>query len=539
MKKNIGYKNDKSQDDQTKDFFTIISAKENGGLENNIPSGTYLQRSRFAHLFKKDDMVCVFHSLTRRMLFGGQLLADLYETLSSPDTYERITEKLIREYSNVQVSNALVALKERSLLVQTQEEDADTYLRYFHGGLALDNVHHMYLLPTSDCNFRCMYCFLEDDERPLESCHMDLKTAELAIRMFGKLVSGNRPASVTIYGGEPLLNANTTFLVLRLLRQLQKEGEFAQGLDISMLSNGSLIDNEAIRVLQETRTGIGISIDGPRHLHDAARKDALGSGTFDSALRGFRLLQDAGLNPSVSCTLNAFTIHYIDEIVDFIINDLHPRGMGFNLLLPRVGNTTPCTALDYEFATREIIRAFERLRHAGIYEDRIMRRVRPYVENRFYYRDCMGVGGQIVVGPSGQIGPCQALLGMNDKKYFPLHILDLAGRGEALSSNTIYSNSLFDEWRHRFPLNMNECIDCFAVSICGGGCPYASEIIKGSIWEIDERVCYQAKNILEWMVWDTYRNMTEEEQTVNQGESDDGWPCSHGKVHTNVEVVSK
>ncbi len=467
-----------------------------------------LQRSRFAHLFKKDDNFCVFHSLTRRMLFGGQAVEDLYEALALPSTFEQTMEELSHRYARRQLKQLIAELQERLLIIQSPEEDTEAYLRQFNRGITQYHIHHMYLLPTSDCNFRCMYCFLEDEERPLEPGYMNQETAEAAIRIFAKLARDNGPASVTIYGGEPLLNTGTTFFALRFLRQLQKEGEFPEGLDISMLSNGSLVDDETVRVLKETNAGIGISIDGPRNLHDAARKDCIGAGTFESALRGFRLLQKEGLNPSVSCTLNAYTIQFMDEIVDFIINDLHPGGMGFNLLLPRVGGTGPCTAMDHEFASREIIRAFERLRSAGIYEDRMMRRVRPYVENRFQCKDCMGVGGQIVVGPSGQIGPCQALLGMDDKKYFPLHVRDFDTDSGALTSDTIYSNSLFDEWRHRFPMNMNECVDCFAVSVCGGGCPYASEIGKGSIWEIDERVCHQAKNILEWMIWDTYKNMT-------------------------------
>ncbi len=38
----------------------------------------------------------------------------------------------------------------------------------------------------------------------------------------------------------------------------------------------------------------------------------------------------------------------------------------------------------------------------------------------------------------------------------------------------------------------------------GGGCPYAAFVSKGSIWEIDDRVCSQSKLIMEWMLWDTY-----------------------------------
>ncbi len=230
-----------------------------------------------------------------------------------------------------------------------------------------------------------------------------------------------------------------------------------------------------------------------------------GGGTFDSALRGFRRLQEAGLNPSVSCTLSGHTVHRMDEIVDFIIGELRPRGMGFNLLLPRAGDVSEGAALDHEYASRRIVHAFERLREAGIYEDRVMRRVRPYIDGRVHFKDCMGVGGQIVVGPSGRIGPCQAFLGLDDKKYFPLEIGELA-KSES-PSDAIYSEPMFDEWRHRFPFNMDGCADCPAISVCGGGCPYAAAVVKGSIWDIDERICHQAKIIFEWMIWDTYANL--------------------------------
>jgi radical SAM protein with 4Fe4S-binding SPASM domain len=335
---------------------------------------------------------------------------------------------------------------------------------------------------------------------------MDLQTAEVAVRTFAKLSEGNGLASVAIYGGEPLLNAQTTFFVLRLLRQLQREGAFKDGLDLSILTNGSLVDDEAVSVIRETNCGVGVSIDGPRDLHDMARNMARGGGTYGAALSGFRRLQKAGLNPSVSCTLNAHTIRHVDEIVDFMIGELRPRSVGFNLLLPRVGDQSAGSEFDHEYASREVIRAFQKLRRVGIYESRMMRRVRPFVEGRTHLKDCMGVGGQIVVSPSGHVGPCQALLGLDDEKYFPLGIRDLA-RSEDGSAELIYSNSLFEEWRYRFPFNMSDCSECFAISVCGGGCPYAALVTKGSIWSVDERICFQAKNILEWMVWDAYSNM--------------------------------
>jgi uncharacterized protein len=336
---------------------------------------------------------------------------------------------------------------------------------------------------------------------------MDTTTAEMAVTVFVKLSRDFAHPSVTFYGGEPLLNPKTTFFALRLLRQQEAEGRSAKGIRISLLTNGSLVNADAIRVFQETKPAISVSIDGPRSLHDAARVDEHGHATFDASLAGYMRLQDAGLKPGISCTLNGFTIGHIEEVVDFIIKDLRPNGMGFNLLLPQIDGKTPGPEFDHESAAQQLIRAFKRLREAGIYEDRMMRRVRPFLRRRAHLKDCMGVGGQLVVTPSGRVGPCQAFLGVDDDKYFPLDIRQLAAKGNRLSSSTIYDEPLFDEWCHRFPLNMRQCADCFAISVCGGGCPYAAMVADGSIWKIDKRVCYQAKSILEWMIWDTYEHM--------------------------------
>jgi len=146
-----------------------------------------------------------------------------------------------------------------------------------------------------------------------------------------------------------------------------------------------------------------------------------------------------------------------------------------------------------------------------------MRRVRPFMARQFHCKDCMGVGGQLVVTPSGRIGPCQATLGLNDGRHFPLDVRTLAEKGDDVSASDVYQHPLFAEWCQRFPLNMRQCADCVAISVCGGGCPYAAQVSSGSIWEIDERVCPQAKDVLGWMIWDTFKNMQRESATA-QGE---------------------
>ena len=181
------------------------------------------------------------------------------------------------------------------------------------------------------------------------------------------------------------------------------------------------LSDKTVDVVRETSTGVSISLDGPRFLHDQARKAIGGRGSFHNAKRAFDLFKAAGIAPGISCTLHKYNIDYMDEIVDFIVA-LKPSGVGFNPLIPAEDGSNPLDT-NPEMVTKQMLKAFSRFRDLGIYEDRIMRRVKPFSEERFRLKDCMGVGGQIVINPEGKIGPCQAFYRDPDfGEYFPFDI---------------------------------------------------------------------------------------------------------------------
>jgi len=125
-----------------------------------------------------------------------------------------------------------------------------------------------------------------------------------------------------------------------------------------------------------------------------------------------------------------------------------------------------------------------------------MRKVEAFVKNRVYPFDCGASGGnQIVIAPKGEIGVCHGYIG--SKKYFFSSL-------QAKDLTDLTKDKDLKEWSLRSPLNMKECEGCFALGICGGGCPLSAEYETGSIWGLDKRFCIHAKVILEWLIWDLY-----------------------------------
>jgi uncharacterized protein len=467
--------------------------------------GPILKRSRFCHLFRRDEAACLFHAITLRTLYGGPLLKSLYDAFESFQCSDNVLGSLTA-YPSDRVLQAITDMEQAGMLISSDDADTQAYCHAFTRGMDQYQIQHMYFIATTGCNLRCRYCFVEACDRPLTVKYMSHETAARGLDVFARLSQQAQRITMTYYGGEPLLNADVVYGAMRYVRELERIGLFAKHVEMSLLTNGDLVDEETVQALQETDTRVSVSIDGWRALHDAARVDVKGHGSFDRAVLGFRRLQDAGLQPGVSCTLNLFNIEHIEGIARFIAEDLKASGMGFNVLLPTLSGGNPL-GTSYERAAEQLVRAFVILREYGIYEDRVMRRVRPFVEKRFHLKDCMGVGGQLVLAPDGRIGPCQAYLGLDSA--FPLHIDALHPRLSTLTSEDIYESPLFDEWRHRFPLNMSACSDCEAIAICGGGCPYAAEVTHGSIWAVDERACSQCRTILDWMVWDTFEHLVE------------------------------
>lgn len=475
----------------------------------NMTSAPY-QNSRFLHLFENKDhsgTYCLFHALTQQKLYGGAILRKVFQAFASPSDIEDIRTRLGAMYDKETVNRIISDLVEHNMVTPDSEADLNTYLNLYYSGANLYDIRHAYFIPVSDCNLRCRYCFIEDENKNrLPSGRMSLDTAYKSLDVFARLTCGQEDRiSLTFYGGEPLLNKKVLLQCMHYVRALEQNGQFEKPVHMSLLTNGVLVDEELVNVVLETGTDVSVSIDGPEPLHDAARIDTANAGSFERAIAGFEQLKKAGIRPGVSCTLNKYNIHVIENVVEYISETLQPPGMGFNILLPTICKGNPLD-VDPEYAARQLIKAFSLLREQGIYEDRVMRRVSPFTKPFFHFKDCMGVGGQIVIDPDGNIGPCQAFLG--NPEYFPLNVETLHARLESIDSETIYNHPLFEEWRYRFPLNMEKCSDCIAISICGGGCPYASEVNHGSIWEIDERICYQAKIIQEWMIWDTYAHMS-------------------------------
>lgn len=168
--------------------------------------------------------------------------------------------------------------------------------------------------PTTFCNIACSYCYLP--ERSIKK-RMDLRTVELiGLRVLQTRYVAD-DATVVWHAGEPLVVPpewyEKAFGILAAHRPPHVR------LGHSVQTNGTLIDDVWVRLFKTHDVRVGVSLDGPRSLHDARRVTRSGRGTFDRTIAGVRRLREAGLPFHVITVLTAESLERPDELFEFYV----------------------------------------------------------------------------------------------------------------------------------------------------------------------------------------------------------------------------
>jgi len=152
------------------------------------------------------------------------------------------------------------------------------------------NFHVLAKPVSSTCNLDCKYCFYLSKERLPRGPgvgEMRDETLELFIKQYIAGVTG--PEVVFSWqGGEPTLRGLDFFR--RVVALQKKYSKPFQRVENDLQTNGILIDEEWAQFLRDNRFLVGLSIDGPRELHDRYRVNKGGAPTFDKTMAAATLL---------------------------------------------------------------------------------------------------------------------------------------------------------------------------------------------------------------------------------------------------------
>lgn len=302
--------------------------------------------------------------------------------------------------------------------------------------------------PTSDCNFRCVYCYEKDSIRPVT---MSAETQAALLEFVKDRLPNIEALNITWYGGEPLLAIDIMEKLSGKLISLCEENKISYEADI--VTNGVLLTRKMMERLAAIRvTQMQITLDGAAEDHDKRRFLKGGHPTFDRIIENLVNIKDLIQTP-VSIRINADR-HNIDR-VDNVIRILAEKGLRevtapyLAMVENRNGtyNDNSCLHAN-EFSLQE----FEFITRNGLnILSRIPRQVANYCGADF--------DNAFVIGPDGRIYKCWNEIGIAGREVGTL-------RDGIREGRQLYSYLLYDATRDE------GCADCKYLPLCMGGCPY-------------------------------------------------------------------
>ena len=162
-----------------------------------------------------------------------------------------------------------------------------------------DFVSLMYIIPTSECNLKCKYCFIGDicnDRSSIMSDEILYKALnEFSMHLKSKHIEQGQ---IIFYGGEPLMGMPIIYKAVDYIKQNKLN------ILLSMVSNATLINDELAQFLKLNDISIGISIDGPKSINDKNRifKVDVGSSVYDRIIDKIEILKKYQVNFGLSIT---------------------------------------------------------------------------------------------------------------------------------------------------------------------------------------------------------------------------------------------
>ena len=136
-------------------------------------------------------------------------------------------------------------------------------------------------------------------------------------------------------GGEPMLRGLDFFR--RSVDLANKYRQPHQRVLHTIQTNGTLIDDEWARFFKQNNYLVGISVDGPRNLHDAYRVSKRNEGSFDDVLRGWHCLRRHEVDVNILCTIHAANADHPLQVYRFFRDELQAQ---YIQLIPIVERAT-------------------------------------------------------------------------------------------------------------------------------------------------------------------------------------------------------
>ena len=388
----------------------------------------FFQSEKYGHL--------LYNSLSNCFCkIDDAIIDDIVKLRSDPANYD--ISKNLPLYFKLQKHRVLLTKDEEDRLLRNIKLTRRAHA--FH-----NNTLGLTIAPTLECNFQCSYCY----EKTTSTAKMSPAIENSAIGFIKKFMPLKK-LFITWFGGEPLLVFD---IITRLTGEIEK---LDVPLNANLITNAYLLDNTIVSQLEKLHIeSIQVTLDGPEEIHDQRRVHKENINTFNTILSNIDNLADNwnGLC-LIRVNIDSSNKQYFGSFYKFLKQRYKNKNIliypGIVREMERVNPDINCQFKDND----EMDFILEQYKKHGI-TDLIKS---PQIQQSV----CLATNRNgFVIGPEGEMYKCWCDLGRND--WIIGDITD-----EKIQNIDLYSRYLVGV----DPFDDPQCLNCFFLPICNGGCP--------------------------------------------------------------------
>lgn len=335
---------------------------------------------------------------------------------------------------------------------------------------------------TTRCNLNCYYCLRNFPDEGENITWEQLVDIVDYISKYCHEYSINE-IWIQPWGGEPLLALD---LIYKMLDRFSENGI---KVNVSIQSNGLLLNDATVQELKSRNISLGISIDGCKEIHDFHRKTWHDGGSFDRVAKAIETVRKYyGQNFGTITVNSKFSLEYIEKSLDCFAKELQIKSIKMNLMHPNSDSFDQSSTVSEVDIPQFIERVFNKLislnrEGYSIFDSNI----RDKLENLLlggcselcHSDGCTGGFSSVTFSRDGKIYPCE-LVGYDEIKLGSIQEGKLL---PSLIESSVECNPYFMQ---------KTCFDCNSCPWyvhCRGGCTASIMSYGKQFGNIDSREC--------------------------------------------------
>ncbi len=330
------------------------------------------------------------------------------------------------------------------------------------------------LLPTYNCNLRCIYCYARGGEEIGKVMNPEIARASIDFIVNNALKTKQNKISMGFHGGgEPLLPCNMDLVQFSV--EYMKDQAKRNDLDyrVSSASNGVFNDHIFNWVI-ENLTHLGLSLDGPEDIQNAQRPMAGNKPSYQRVMETLKRFEELPeeikkrFGYSIRSTITVQSVTRMPEILEFFASISSNKSFHLEPLFEcgrcstsRASSPNPESFLENMIKASKVA---EKLGKEIYYSGSTIEKISETF--------CGACGNNFFVTPEGYVITCLEACRPEEK---PAEVF-LIGRYNPESKKFDFNEDKRKVLLKRKVSNIDYCADCFAKYNCAGDCP-------AKVWE--------------------------------------------------------